>query len=284
MEKVKQYCSVIIGLFLVSIAFNLFLAPYNLVSGGVSGIAIVMHKIFNIKESALILVMNIFLILISWKFLGKEKTKNTLLGSFLFPIFTLLTENITKYITLDIDLLIISILGGTISGIGFGLVFRNNFTTGGTDILNQIAEKYLKIPMSKSIIYVDGLIVLLGCMTFGVTTMIYSLIALLLISEVSNRTQLGINKNRVLYINSSKIEEIKKYLHEFGYDITMMDSKGGYTKNKRQLIMSAIHEKDYYKIKEGLEYIDPKIFIIVTNAYEQKNANRTLQNKLKEQV
>lgn len=271
--KIKKYISVIIGLFLVAISFNLFLSPYDFVAGGVSGLAIIIRKIFQINESAFILVMNILLILISLKYLGKEKTKNTILGSILFPVFTLLTENITKYLVIDIDPLLIALLGGGISGFGYGIIFKNNFTTGGTDILNQIAEKYLKIPMSKSIIFIDGSIVLIGCLIFGIEKMIYSLIALILISIISNKTQLGINKNRVLYIQSTKTEDVKKYLMNYGYDVTVMNSLGGYTKKKGKIIMCSVSRKDYYKIKEGVRVIDEKAFIIVTNAYEQKNAN-----------
>jgi len=278
--KIKQYSTIILGLLLVSISFNLFLSPNNIVAGGVSGLAIVIHKLCNINESSFILVINIFLILISWIFLGKEKTKNTILGSLLFPIFTFLTERIRIWIPLELDKFLIAILGGALSGLGYGLIFKNNFTTGGTDILNQITEKYFKIPMSKSILYVDGIIVMLGCITFGITTMFYSLIALVLISEISNRTQLGINKNRVLYITSNETEQIKKYLNNFGYDITIMNSKGGYSKKRKTLMMCSIYEKDYYKIKEGIMLIDPLAFIIVTNAYEQTNANITIRNEL----
>lgn len=278
-SKGKQYFFLILGLLLVAFAFNLFLSPYNFVAGGVSGLAIVVHKVFQINESLFMLVINMFLIGISLKFLGKEKTKNTILGSILFPVFTLLTEKISLLVSLDLDPLLIAILGGAISGFGYGLIFKNNFTTGGTDILNQMAEKYLKIPMSKSILFVDGAIVLLGCITFGIKNMIYSLISLILISELSNKTQLGINNNKVLYIHSKKQEEMIKFLTKNNYDVTLMDSKGGYTKKRNKMIMSSIHEKDYYKIKEGILVIDPEAFIIVTNAYEQKNANVTIRKK-----
>jgi len=142
-NKIIRYIYLITGLLLVAIAFNLFLSPYNFVSGGVSGLAIVMKKVFNINESIFMLGTNILLIGISLKFLGKETTKNTILGSLLFPVFTFLTEKISIYIPLDLDPLLIAILGGALSGFGYGLIFKNNFTTGGTDILNQISEKYL---------------------------------------------------------------------------------------------------------------------------------------------
>lgn len=280
MIKIKKYIYVIFGLFLVASAFNLFLSPYNFVAGGVSGLAIVIHNLFSINESLFIFIMNIILILISLKFLGKEKTKNTILGSILFPIFTILTENISTKIILELDPLLIAILGGSISGFGYGLIFKNNFTTGGTDILNQIAEKYMKIPMSKSILFIDGSIVLLGCFVFGLSNMIYSLIALILISTISNKTQLGINNNRLLYINSNKIPAIKKYLFECGYDATILDRTGGFTNKKGKMLMCSVEDRDYYKIKEGIKFIDEKAFIIVTSAYEQKNANVMIRKEL----
>src|SRR5699024_1917663 len=128
-------------------------------------------------------------------------------GSILFPVFISLTENISQRITFDLDILILAVLGGALSGIGYGLIFRNNFTTGGTDILNQIAEKYLKIPMGRSILMVDGPIVVLGLMVFGLEQTIYSLIVLILISTLSNRTMFELNKNRVLYIQTDKVKE-----------------------------------------------------------------------------
>ena len=209
-NKIKTYTTVIAGLLLVALSFNLFLSPNNLVAGGVSGASILARELFGIKESVFIYIANFLLVLVSLRFLGIEKTKNTLLGSILFPVFISLTENISQRITFDLDILILAVLGGALSGIGYGLIFRNNFTTGGTDILNQIAEKYLKIPMGKSILMVDGPIVVLGLMVFGLEQTIYSLIVLILISTLSNRTMFELNKNRVLYIQTDKVKEIQR--------------------------------------------------------------------------
>lgn len=277
--KIKQYSTVILGVFLVALAFNVFLAPYDFVAGGISGLSLIARKLFFIKTSTFIFVGNIFLLLISLRFLGKEKTKNTVLGALLLPIFIGLTENIQQFIVLDsLDPLIIALLGGCISGVGYGLVFQNNFTTGGTDILNQMMEKYLKIPMAKSIMYVDGPIVVLGCVTFGFINMLYSLIVLYLVSTLSNNTMLQLNKNRLLYIQTSKIKEVKEYLIEiFHYDVTLLNSIGGFQKEKAKIIMCSVDNKHYYQIKEGISLIDPGAFITVTKSYEQKNANKTLR-------
>lgn len=204
-KRIKKYCTVTLGIFLVAIAFNLFLAPYNLASNGVSGLSIIVKRFTGISEGTFILASNIILIGISYNFLGWEKTKHSIIGSILFPIFVSITSPITNFIVIEnMDLLIISLLGGVISGVGYGLVYQNDYTTGGTDILNQLMEKYCKVPMGKSIIFVDGMVVLLGFITFGFTTMLYSMIVLFLISELSNRTMLKINHNQILFIQSKK--------------------------------------------------------------------------------
>ena len=144
-------------------------------------------------------------------------------------------------------------------------------------------EKYCKVPMGKSIIYVDGMVVLLGFITFGFTTMLYSMIVLFLISELSNRTMLKINHNQILFIQSKKIEEIKTLLtKEFTYDVTLLNTTGGYSKEKRKTLFCAISKKDYYMIKESILLIDKNAFITVVTAYETQNGNKSLKAHMKE--
>lgn len=283
-KRIKKYCTVTLGIFLVAIAFNLFLAPYNFASNGVSGLSIIVKRFTGISEGTFILASNIILIGISYNFLGWEKTKHSIIGSILFPIFVSITSPITNFIVIEnMDLLIISLLGGVISGVGYGLVYQNDYTTGGTDILNQLMEKYCKVPMGKSIIYVDGMVVLLGFITFGFTTMLYSMIVLFLISELSNRTMLKINHNQILFIQSKKIEEIKTLLtKEFTYDVTLLNTTGGYSKEKRKTLFCAISKKDYYMIKESILLIDKNAFITVVTTYETQNGNKSLKAHMKE--
>lgn len=286
MQKIKRYGIVILGILLVAASYNLFFSPYELDTGGISGLAIVIKKLFFINESLFILITNLSLLLLSYIVLGKELTKNTLLGSILLPIFIKLTENIGNYIIItDLDHLLIAVLGGFLSGIGYGMLFKNNFTSGGTDILNQIAEKKFKVPMSTSMIYIDGLIVLLGGFVFGVESFIYSIIALIIISNLSNKTMIGINQNKVFYIQTTKYKKVIEYLtKELHYDVTIFETLGGFTEKKKKLILCSIKTSDYYKVKTALSYIDPQIFITITENYEQLNANLMVPNKEKKSI
>lgn len=279
MINLKKYGILCLGLFLATFSFNLFLAPYNLVAGGVSGLALVIHKIFEINENLFIMIANIFLLGISFLFLGKEKTRNTIVGSLLFPLFVSFSSILTQKINIEgLELILISVLGGLMSGIGYGIVFKSGYTSGGTDILNQIMEKYLHIPVSNSIILVDGFITLCGGFVFGVPILLYSLISLTLVSIFSHKTIIGEGKSKTLYITSSKYNEIKYYLHEeLKIDSTDFDIIGGYSKESQKMIMTIIRTKEYYRVKEAIKTIDKNAFITSTDAYQLMNENVTIR-------
>ncbi len=276
MRTLKKYISVICGIFLIAVSYNLFFSANNLDTGGVGGLAIVVNRLFFVPESLFILIVNILLLILSFWILGKDLTKNTLMGALLSPVFIELTSHITSHIIIkDLDMLVIAVLGGVISGVGYGLLFKNNFTSGGTDILNQIAEKLFKISIGTSMIYIDGAIVMLGGLVFGIESMIYSIIALFLISMLSNKSTLGINNNKTFYIRTKKYKEVKEYLmKDLKCDVTIFDTYGNASNKKSKLIMCSVNQKDYYKLKTGLEMIDPEIFITITNNYQAKNLNR----------
>ena len=200
MKKIMKYITVIFGLLLMAISFNLFQEPFNFAAGGVTGLSIILHKFINIDESIFIFIINQSLIIVSFLVLGKKKTINTILGSILLPILIKMTSFLSSIITLELDYILIAIIGGVLYGVGLGLIYKNGFTSGGTDILNQIMEVKYKIPIDKSIITVDGFIVVLSAIAFGIPSMIYSFIMLIIISYISNKTILELNQNKVLYI------------------------------------------------------------------------------------
>jgi uncharacterized membrane-anchored protein YitT (DUF2179 family) len=279
MKKIYKYLNLVAGLFLVAFSFNLFLSPYNLASGGISGLSLIIHKLWNIDESMFIFIANIILLIVSYILLGQEKTKNTILGSILFPIFVALTSKITMFIEIEsLEKIFIAILGGFLSGIGYGIIFKSGFTSGGTDVINQIMEKYFHMPISKSIIIVDGFITILSLFVFDLSTTLYAFIALILISLFSNKAMIGEGKSKTLYISSAKYKEIKEYLHEeLKIDSTDIDSIGGFKNKKGKIIMTVIDNKDYYRIKEAIELIDPKAFVVATESYHMMNANLSIR-------
>jgi len=267
---VKRYIEFILGCFIVSLAYNIFIAPNRLVPGGVGGIAIILNKLFNVDYATIIFIMNIFLLLLSLILLGKEKTKATVLGSVLFPIFVRATEYLNVWLQIDTsNLLLSAISGGILFGVGAGLIFRAGFTTGGTDIVNQIISKYLKITLGKSMLLSDGLIVLVSGYFFGINHMLYSIVVLYIISLISDRIVLGISDSKMFMIVTDKDEEVKDYIiKKLGHGVTIFKGKGGYKKEKDDVLMAVLPTKDYYSLRDGIKKIDKDVFYIITDTYE----------------
>lgn len=259
-----------LGCLIISIAYNIFISSNNLVPGGVGGVAVILNNLFNIDNSIAILVMNIFLLILSYILLGKEKTRATILGTILFPLLIKLTEHANVWLLIDSSKIMLSaIFGGILYGFGAGLVFRAGFTTGGTDIINQILSKYLKISMGKSMLLSDGLIVLSSGIFFGLDSMLYSILILYLISLMSDRVVLGISDNKMFYIITNKDEEIRNYiLNELKHGVTIFKAQGGYRNKKGNVLMTVLPTKDYYSLRRGIKEIDKDSFFIVTDSYE----------------
>lgn len=267
LKRIPQF---ILGCFIVSLAYNIFIAPNNIVPGGVGGIAVILNDLFHIDNSISVLYMNIVLLFLSIILLGREKTRATALGSILFPVFIRLTENINVWLQIDTsNLLLSTIWGGLLFGFGAGLIFKAGFTTGGTDIINQIISKYAKTSMGKSMLMSDGLIVLSSAYFFGVNHMMYSILMLYIISLISDKVLLGISDSKNFFIVTDKEEEVREYiLSVLGHGVTIFKAKGGRKRENETVLMVALPTKDYYKLKEGIKQIDKEAFYIITDTYE----------------
>ena len=268
--KVKELIEFICGCFLVALAFNLFMSPNNLVAGGISGLSLVLKHFFGLNPSMIISISNVFLIILSFLLLGKEKTKMSILGSILFPVFVSMTEHLSTYISFkESEMILIAIFGGVLQGIGAGLIFRAGYSTGGTDILNMIISKIFKISLGNSMFFTDGTIIVIGAFVFGFNHLMYSLIILYLISTLTDKVVLGISDSKAFYIITSKEKEVKTFvINELKHGVTEFKAKGGYNLENQTVLMSVIPTREYYKLKEGIHNIDKNAFFVAMDSYE----------------
>lgn len=268
-DRLKRYSTFLVGLFLVSVSFNLFLLPQNLIYG-VSGFGVILNKLYQLDPSVVILVGSLILLVLSFILLGKEKTMNSVVGSLLYPIVVKLTVPLVSYITLNIDdTLVLTIFGAVISGFGYGLIFKSGFTTGGTDILNQIFAKYFKISIGNAMFFTDGFIILFGAFALGWDVLMYSIILLYIISIMTDKVILGISESKAFYIITEHETAVKKFITQYlSHGVTVLEGRGGFTGNNKKVIMCIIPTKEYYIAKEGIHSIDENAFFVVTDAYE----------------
>jgi len=270
MKEIKKYATLAVGLFLYAFAYNLFLKTNNIVAGDVDGIANIFKSI--IDPNLLITILCVILLIISFPLLGVKTSMGSVIGTILFPLFITLTSDVANYIIIDSsDLLLIAIVAGVIRGVGYGLTFKMGFTTGGTDILNQIVAKYFHTSIGNAMLIIDGSIVVLGGFVYGWTSMLYALIVLYLLSFITDRIMLGISKSKAFYIITDEEEKVKDYImNELGHGVTIFPVKGGYTKERQKMLMCVIPTREYYKLKEGISEIDKESFFVITDSYEVK--------------
>ncbi len=270
-DRLKRYSIFFVGVLLQAIAFNVFILPSDM-SFGVSGISVVLKRLFGINPSYIILIANLLLVVASFVYLGKSVTSKTIVGSILYPLLVEATVFLPSLINLgETEPVIIALSGAVLYGIGSGFVFKTGYTTGGSDVLKQILSQYGKKSMGQATLYVEGLIVTLCLFVFGWQAFIYSVLSLGVISVLTDKVILGISKYKTFQIITNKEKEVKQFiLNQLHHGVTILDSHGGYTGDTKKILLCTIPTKRYFLLKEGILQIDKKAFFIVTDTYEVK--------------
>ena len=279
-NALKRYLMLLSGCLIVAFAFNLFFLRYDIVCFGVSGISIVLAK-FGVNPAMFIMGANIFLLIISYFFLGVEDVKNQLVGAIIYPIFVSLTAKITDLIDLgNIEFIIIAVMGGVIAGVGYGLIYKSGFSTGGTDVIGNLICKYSKISMGNAMMFVNISIIAIGKIVFPWKIVMYAIVVAYLISVATDRILLGISNSKAFYIvvDKEKEEFVREFLASLpGVGSTVIDASGGYSNDKQTLILAVVPTKMYFIIKEGLSEIDRNIFYLVCDSYEVSNRDEVYE-------
>ncbi|MBE6152659.1 MAG: YitT family protein [Firmicutes bacterium] len=267
---IRRYVILILALLLSATSYNLFFVSGKIVTGGVSGTAIITEALFNINPSTFIFIVNIILMFFSYFLLGKSQTIKNLVGSLLYPIFVSLTSNITSYIDINsADLLIKTLFGAVISGIAGGMIFKVGFSSGGSDIITQILSKYSKISIGKASLIVNTIIIGFSGLIFGWINAMYGVIAIYIITTMTDKVLLGISDNKAFFIITSKEDEIKDFIIDnLKHSVTILKSHGGFTNKNRNVLMVTIPTKEYFIFKESIHEIDPDAFFVVTDSYQ----------------
>ena len=269
-DYTKRFLIMLCGLFISSFAFNLFFAPNNIVVGGISGLSLIIKEYFHIKPSLFISIASVFLIIISFIFIGKEKTLNTLIVVIIYPIFIEATSKITNHIDLETSSLLLTIIfGGALDGLASGLILKEGFSAGGTQIITQIMYKYLHMSLGKSSLIVNSLIIITAIFTFGITKSMYAVIALYISSTITDRVILGVSNNKSFYIITDKEEEVCEFIiQKLHHTVTIINAKGGYSNKNKKLLLCIIPTKEYFLVKEVVLEIDKNAFFLITDSYE----------------
>lgn len=257
---------ILVGSFITALAFNLFLVPNHIASGGVSGISVIVQSLFGIEPAFTQWALNIPLFIAGFLTLGRNYAIRSLLGTIVLPLFVFLTKDWTVPTT---DMLLASLYGGIGVGLGLGIVFRGRASTGGLSILAQIIQKYTGLSLSVCVVLMDGIVIALAGFVLSPEKALYALIGLYITGKIIDMIELGLNYTKVAYIIANKTDEITEaVLNELDRGLTKLSAQGGYTGDNRTVLMVVVGQSEVTRLKTLVQQLEPTAFVIITNAHE----------------
>jgi uncharacterized membrane-anchored protein YitT (DUF2179 family) len=265
-EIILEYIYVLIGAAIVALAFNVFLLPNKIASGGVSGISTILHSTLGWEPAYVQWAFNIPLFIAGVIFLGKQFGVKTLVGTIFLPAVVFLSSGIEPWTHQP---LLGALFGGLGVGLGLGIVFRGRASTGGTDLAAQIINKYTGLTLGTCVVLIDGFIVLIAAVVFDIERGLYALIALYVTSKTIDAVQVGFGRSKMAMIITNKQEEVREgILNKIDRGVTKLSAYGGFTDNERPVLMCVVDQTEFTKLKQLVKSLDPSAFIVVMDASE----------------
>lgn len=267
----KRLLLVSVGVFIMSAGLHWFLIPSNLAVGGTSGLGMILNAyVPNIPVGAIIGVLNILLLILAYITIGREFLGLTVYSSIIMSVFLLLFEWLTPATDVLVDDLLLNLVFGIlISGVGMGIVFNQNASTGGTDIIAKMVHTFLHVDIGKSLLLVDFSIALLAGLTFGARIGLYALLGVILNSLIIDQMIAGLTRKVSIMVISSEVEKINRFLHkDLDRGGTIFAAKGGFTGDDRPVILTILSRPQYLKLRQFVQQTDPFAFMIVNYIHE----------------
>ena len=264
----KEYFLIILGSFVMGYAIKNILDPVNLVTGGVSGFAVIFNGLWSVPLWITNTALNIPLFIITYIIKGKNFMIKTIVATTALSVaLAVIPEH---SIINDGDILLSAIFGGIVMGVGTGLVFMNRATTGGTDMMAADIQHFMRHKSVAQILMVlDGMVVLLGAGIFGINKALYAVISVFLVTVISDRIIDGLKFGKVLYIISDKSTEIAdRIMAEMERGVTAIKAKGMYTGNDKQMLYVVVQSREVPQVKDIIYEVDRDAFLILSNATE----------------
>mgnify|MGYP002629478898 CR=1 FL=1 len=267
----RAYSLILAGTFIMAVAYVFFISPYKFAPGGVYGIAIVLHHLFDLPIGLMGLAMDIPLTILGFWILGPRFGVKTIAGMLLLSGWISYLEYIHGYEPFIADQPLLSALyGGVLIGIGLGLVFKSKATSGGSDIIAMMIAKYTSLSLGMLMIYVDSAIVLISWIAFKDPTIpLISWVIIFITGKVVDVILEGMNSDKSLMIISDKYEDIRdKIVIDLKRGGTYLDGKGMYNGKKKTIIYTVVSRRELVILQGFIHNIDPNAFLTVVNANE----------------
>ncbi|MGL5150188.1 MAG: YitT family protein [Clostridium sp.] len=270
MSKLKEYTIITLGIILVAISVDYFFAPNNIAAGGVTGLAIVLNSFFPFLNVGIItLIINGALFIFAFAFIDGNFGGKTVYASIGLSIVMWVIESFLEPVAITTDLMLATIFGTLISAFGMALVFNQNSSTGGTDILAKLLNKFLHMDIGKALLIVDFIITFAGIIVFGVDVGLYAMLSVIILGIAVDKFIDGFNSCKSIIIMSEKNMEIAEYIiKELSRGATFFKGEGAFSEREMKVIYTVLSRQEFIKLKKFIIGIDDKAFISVEEAHE----------------
>lgn len=271
-----------LGCAIYALSLDMVSVPNQLADGGLSGVTLILHHFWNIDMGLATLVLNIPLIILGYRYMGKLLLAYTIWGTvslsfflWLWRLFPIITQ-----LNLDHDLFLSAILAGTLSGFGLGIVFRYNGTSGGTDIIARIFQIKFGISSGKMLLLCDAVVLFASLSYLDIKHMMYTLLASFILSRVLDTVQQGAYSARGLLIISNHYQEIAKMIDlELERGFTYLNALGGYQEDEKKVIYVVVSPREIPQIKQLIHHEDPNAFVTIFEVHEALGEGFTYKTK-----
>lgn len=266
----KEYGLITFGIILVALSVEYFFAPNNLAAGGVTGLAIVVNNLIpSLSVGGLTLGINIVLFIVAFGAIGGNFGGKTIFASLGMSVIMWIIERFFSPFAITNDLIIATVFGTLISAFGMAIVFNCNASTGGTDILAKILNKFFHIEIGKALLIVDIIITFAAAMVFGLDIGFYAMLSVIILGIAVDKFIDGFNTSREIMIISKKSDEISKFiLDDLSRGCTYLKGVGAYSQKEIKIIYSVLSRSEFIKLKSFIKEIDKEAFITVRESYE----------------
>ena len=272
-----RYAQIILGTLLTALGYNLFLIPAHLLTGGISGIAIVIYYLTGLPVGAQNFVYNLPILYLAYRVFGRHYAFDTIFGTVVLSLLLDLTHFVVDWNVCS-NIVLNSVFGGVLTGIGFGMVFRVNANTGGLDVVGAVVKKYYAIDMGTAIFALNFLIVAGSAFVCTLEEMLFTFISIYVIAELTNRVAAGLNREKSILIISGEAEKICTDIMEHVHrGVTYLDGRGGLTKEPRGILFAVVSLTQVGRVKTIVRHHDPQAFMIVSDTSEVSGKGFTLE-------
>lgn len=262
----KDYGYIIFGASIVGLAYNIFFLPAKLAAGGISGVSTILYEMFAYSPSLVQTIINIPIFLIGWLALGKDFTLKTLVGTFWVPLIIFLSKDIPITIS---NPFLAALYGGIILGIGLGIVYKGNGSTGGTAAIAQVVKKFTGISSGYSQFIVDGIVVTASIIVFNLELTLFALLAIYISGKAIDFVQLRTSTTKLILIITDEEEKIQSVIQDnIDRGLTKVRSIGGYTNQDKTMILCVTQQQEAFQLKKILQNEAPTTFVIFIDASE----------------